>query len=256
MSDVVISVDMTGVRNLFAGFDRDMPFLTAAALTATAQEVQKAEVEKMKDVFDRPTPWTVDSVYIVPAKKADTMPTAIVAFKDDAGKGKLPAYKYLAAEIEGGARKYKSHELALIAAGVMHSGEYAVPGEGVVLDEYGNMPGALIETILTQLGASERVAGHTSNMSLNRSRKRNIRRAGGRFFLMRRNSGARDGIYFEPTPRVIFPFIIFVSTPGYGERFPAYETATEVVERTFTLKFMDVFTKYVAGGADGSGAGM
>jgi hypothetical protein len=56
-----------------------------------------------------------------------------VRFKEFGGSG-VPAWKYLAPEIDGDPRRRKSHELRLQGAGVLHANEYAVPGEGVALD--------------------------------------------------------------------------------------------------------------------------
>ncbi|MPW16919.1 hypothetical protein GCT13_08240 [Paraburkholderia sp. CNPSo 3157] len=48
-----------------------LPFATAKALTAVAKNAQAAEKEAMPEVFDRPTPFTVNSVAVKGARKSD-----------------------------------------------------------------------------------------------------------------------------------------------------------------------------------------
>jgi hypothetical protein len=240
MSSVTVTVDLGDITEQLKAYERDIPFLVASALTQTAKDVLEAEQEKMRDVFDRPVPWTLNSMFVRPALKGDAQPVASVEFKDSGG---MPAYKYLQAEIEGGARKYKSHELALIERGIMHASEFAVPGAGVKLDAYGNMPGPLILQILSRLGAAERFAGALENVS-KRSRKRHQARGDADYFLMRGNSGAADGIYQRLGGRRIKPVLVFVSPPSYGARFPAYQTATEIVAANFETNFWNGFTRY------------
>jgi hypothetical protein len=54
--------------------------------------VKRALEYEMPFAFDRPTPYTLGSLYLSPATKA--IPVAKVWLKDDAGKG-TPAAKYL-----------------------------------------------------------------------------------------------------------------------------------------------------------------
>lgn len=71
-----MSVDIsvqTNVKALAKKLDafayKQLPFATAQALTAIAREIQKGEQAAMSTVFDRPTPFTVNSVGVKPARK-------------------------------------------------------------------------------------------------------------------------------------------------------------------------------------------
>ena len=104
-----ISAALRGI----AARPRDVAFWTAAALTATANDVKDAEVAKMAEVFDRPTRFTLGALYVKPATPNDL--TAEVRFKE--GFGSVPAWRYLGPQVEGGNRHHKSFELRLDGAG-------------------------------------------------------------------------------------------------------------------------------------------
>src|SRR6185369_12985592 len=95
-----IKVDIKGldaVRARVAGLGKQVRFAAAVALTKTAKAVEVAEKHEMSDVFDRPTPNTINSTYVKPATRQTL--TAEVGIKNFAGKG-IAASKYLAAQIK------------------------------------------------------------------------------------------------------------------------------------------------------------
>jgi hypothetical protein len=59
---------------------RQLPFASALAVTGLAQRVRLAETANLAQTFDRPTPFTLNAVGVVPARKAN--PTAIVFVRD------------------------------------------------------------------------------------------------------------------------------------------------------------------------------
>lgn len=69
-----------------------IPFAAVVAMTRTAQAVRDVQLTEMRRVFDRPTPYTMNSLFVQPATKR--RPQAAVGFKEFAGKG-TPAWKYL-----------------------------------------------------------------------------------------------------------------------------------------------------------------
>src|ERR1035441_633525 len=94
--EITTTIDVSRALNLCETVLRQLPFATAKALTRTAQLIKAAEVDEMRRVFDRPTPWTLNSVFITPATKDNLI--ARVWLKQDAAKG-TPAAKYLLSEI-------------------------------------------------------------------------------------------------------------------------------------------------------------
>lgn len=57
---------------------RQLPFAASLALTATAGEVGVAWQDEMESVLDRPTPFTVKSVAVRPARKSDLRATVYI----------------------------------------------------------------------------------------------------------------------------------------------------------------------------------
>lgn len=220
--------------------DKDMAFVTAYALTKSAQDIRAEERRVMESVFDRPTKFTLNALFVKPATKSDLQ--AVVYFKDGGGK-RIPASRYLMPQVEGGRRSHKAFERRLIRQGIMRQDEYAVPGQGASLDAHGNMRGGDIERILSQLGAAEQWAGYQANTT-SRSRARAVRR-GGRYFVLR-GTKAPDGIYHRTTGRDIMPVIMFVRQPQYAKLFPFYETGEQVFDRVFTGHVKEGFVRYVA----------
>lgn len=234
------------LKALTALSEKDAPFVTAYALTQTAKDIQAELTRTMGSVFDRPTSFTLNSLAVKPATKTDL--NAIVFFKNDAGS--VPAWKYLGPEVEGGDRSHKSFEKRLIRQGLMKDTEYAVPGAGIKLDAYGNIPGSTLERILSQVGAAEQFAGYQANAtkgSLKRAKAKGV----GRYFVLRPEmSGAASravapGIYYRTGLKEIVPVILFVVAPKYRKRFPFHEVAARVFDEKLLLRAREGFQKYV-----------
>lgn len=228
-----------------------VPFVTAYALTKTAGDLKRAAVDEMAKVFDRPTRWTLNSLYVKPATKNDL--SARVHFKDGSG---VPAWKYLGPQVEGGPRAHKSHEQRLIRAGVMRSDEYAVPGRGAKLDGYGNLAGSQIELILSQVKAAELYAGYRANVT-KRSQSRTMKR--GRYFVLRpdwpvppeQSRAIRKvfpGVYWRAAgQQQIVPVLMFVRAPVYRQRFRYYELAEQIARDNTLRHFKDGWRQFVVG---------
>src|ERR1051325_4706485 len=129
MAGFSATVDVQNLMRRMSAYEKQFPFATALALTRTAKDAQPAVRARMQKDFDRPTPFTLNSTYITPAKKTDPVPTADVYFKNEASKG-TPAAKYIAPEVFGGQRGQKRFEHALRAAGILPQGMVTVPGAG------------------------------------------------------------------------------------------------------------------------------
>lgn len=211
-----------------------VPFWTAYALTKTAEDIKVREVEVMAEVFDRPTRFTLNALYVKPATKRDLK--AVVMFKE--GFGSVPAWRYLGPQVMGGPRDKKSHERALERAGIIADDEFCVPGKGVKLDAHGNVPGSLITRMLSSLSANPDPQSNTTE----RSKRRNPKRAN--FFVLRGHGRAPDGIYERKDGRRLVPTLIFVRQPRYDKRFPFHETAASVFRLRFAANFREAVMRY------------
>jgi hypothetical protein len=190
---------------------RDMPrqlrFAAVVALTKTAQAVQRAEQAEMRDVFDRPTPYTLGSVFIRPARV--DRPEALVGIKDDAG-GSRSAEAWLRWQIQGGQRRLKGFEQLLVRAGAMRSEQRAVPARGARLDSFGNLSRGQLVQVLSQLridttqGSTRKLTqlafedtGKERRLKQNKIR-RAYGRAGGRYIAFPNGRGKlKPGIYIN-----------------------------------------------------------
>jgi hypothetical protein len=236
-----VRADMARLTQNIAYFEQhEIPFVTAYALTKTAQDIRTEEYRVMEQVFDRPTRFTLNSLMVKTANKKNLQ--ASVEFKE--GFNSIPAWKYLGPQVEGGPRRHKSFESHLIRNGIMLPHEFAVPGAGAKRDAHGNIPGHEIVRILSQLGAAENAAGYTMNMS-GRSRKRAVRRAGGQYEVIRGSNRLKDGIYLRRNLRSLTPVLIFVGQPQYQKRYPFKVTAEQTYQRSFPRHFRAGWRNFV-----------
>lgn len=254
-----VSFKITGMEELKKGLSdlaqKEFPYAMAKSLTRTAQDVQTAEVEEMKRVFDRPTPWTLNSVYIVPAKKDNLMAT--VWLKDDAtyinyagavaggnvGKSGTPASKFLWPEIFGGDRHLKRFEKALQYAGILPPGMYCVPGQGAELDAYGNIKSGLIIQLISYFKGFADV-GYKANITEEGKAKlkRGTKKKRGYEYFAVTKTGAhlKPGIYRRvgfAWGSAIKPILMFVRKPSYRPRLDFFGVGNKVGEQMLPRNF-------------------
>lgn len=212
---------------------KQIPFATALALTRTAQLVKTELQRKMASVYDRPTAWTVNALYVKAATKSKL--TASVKFKDrsEATKG-LPAAEYLIPTVMGVARKPKAFERLLQRAGVLPEGWYAIPSKYVAFDAYGNVPRGTVTKILSQMQASRDSA---QNESSTVKRKRNRRQFKGRYFVAYPNRSAtrwlQPGIWERiGAGMAVRPVFFFTDkAPQYKRQFDFFNDAANMARR-------------------------
>lgn len=242
-----VSADLDALTASLDAMQRDsIPFWTSKALNDTAKEIKDVAVAEMTRVFDHPTRFTLNALYISYATKQRLV--AQVLFKE--GFGSIPASRYLGPQVEGGRRAKKSHERALERAGILHPGEFCLPGQGINLDAYGNIPGSILTRILSDLGASH----DPKQNSTTRSRGTKKGRARGRYFVMRpggvvgwpsSNRSVPPGIYFRSAgQRVARPVLIFATSPRYQARLPFYVIAKRVMQDRFSKNFRAAMQAY------------
>lgn len=230
----MIDVKFTGLRERLQMLDRlereQLPFAAALALTGTAQDVKQGLVEEMAAVFDRPTRWTLNSLFVEPATK-DKM-KARVWMKDRAqDSGGKPATEWLAPQVFGGGRGQKRSEKLLANGGQLPAGQYILPGRGMKLDAYGNISRGTMNKILSGLGAQQdRYANST-----------NSRRSAGnlkRYFILRK--GSRPLGIAERTGRGangMRMVIAFGRRPEYSKRFDFFAVAERIAEDQLPIRF-------------------
>ena len=231
---LTIDTDALALREVVAEFSqRRLNAALATALSRSAVQVRDQIRRNMPQVLDRPTPWTLNSLFAQPATAARLQ--AEVNFKDDRATtgGGTPATYYLLPNVDGGPRRAKRLEVALRAIGALPPGHLAVPAAGAKLDAYGNVSRGQIVQILSQLRI-QLVAGSNRNMSFDaRKAIAAQRRAGGRFFVVRPGEGRQAaGVYQrELIGRNVTPVFIFVRSVTYRKRFRFYELAESMARK-------------------------
>jgi hypothetical protein len=113
-----------------------IPFATVLSLTETAKLIKERLVGEMRTVFDRPTPYTLDSLRLIPVTKLKV--EVRVWIKDEAD-GAAAATRWLTPEVYGGDRSHKRSDVLLRARGILPKGKFVVPDAGMKLDSYGNI---------------------------------------------------------------------------------------------------------------------
>jgi hypothetical protein len=214
---------------------RQWAFATAIALTRTAHHVKDAESAAMRTAFDRPTPFTLNSLYLQSATR--DRQEARVWFKDFAPKG-TAAGKYLMPQVHGGQRSDTRFERSLQRAGLLPKGKQLVPASGAPRDAFGNVQRGMYTRILSQLRASADPAQNTR-----RRRQTRRQRARGGTFFYGNPGGKAPGIWarfnfaFGNTVRPIF--LETRKRPSYRARFAFFTIA----ERTAGTHIGSEFTK-------------
>lgn len=128
---------------------RQLPFVLALAATETAKLVKSGTRKVMSQRLDRPTEYTLNSIFTVPANK--TGKSAVVGYKDK-GSG-VTAGDFMQTPVRGGVLKAKRLDKALQARGLLKNGQRAIPLPAIMNDE-GNVKGRLVKRILKSLDAS------------------------------------------------------------------------------------------------------
>ncbi len=219
--------------NLLADPTR-MARATSTALTRTAKAAQAAVKQAMPRVFDRPTPFTLNSVMIEPAT-AQTLQSRVF-IRDEAFKGTAPV-KYLAPQAHGGDRRQKRFERQLQQAGLLPHGMFAVPGRGAKLDRYGNWDRGQIVQVLSYLQAFGQ-QGYRANMNQKRQH-RFTNKHGVMYFVGEAGRQGGLGIWQVvrfPGKSVIRPIALFVRAPSYRVRFDFGTLASEVAQRELPVQ--------------------
>ena len=232
------------IRNLDLRRDQ-VPYAAKLALDATAKATKAAEIEEMKRVFDRPTPYTLNAIY---TKNATTQNLeARVWLKDESMVAVNP--HYLTPQSVGGTRPVKRFEQMLRQVLVVPEDFVAVPGNAAKLDQYGNISRGQIQQLLAYFQAFY-LGNQSSNMSQKKRDKlaKGTKTKQGYTYFVGRPGGGRlpPGIWqrFQfAMGTAIKPIIIFVDRATYRKRLDWYGVANRVYAETFLPEFRAGYAK-------------
>lgn len=135
---------------------KQVPFATSVSLNETAKEFSKEVVNKMRQVFINPTPYTLRGVKVLKFAKKDRLRAEVGLRTDSPGKGGAWD-KVLGHQFNGGQRAWKRSEAAFMHVGILPSGMNMVPPKdsswAVQLDAYGNVSPGFITMLISYFQA-------------------------------------------------------------------------------------------------------
>jgi len=208
---------------------RQIPFAISLAINKTAQSVKRAEYDEMRRVFDRPTPFTLNSLFMAPSTKRKL--EASVWLKGYADKG-TAATTYIGPQIWGGERKLKRAE-RLLRRG------HLAPGGAAKVDAYGNLSRGPLQRALAQVGVHFDPLTNATKVSRKRSKRRNA----SQFFVA--EIGGTTALW-ERKGRRISPYLVAVRTPHYRPRLAFQAVAGREQSAVFLRELRSAVARAVA----------
>ena len=225
-----------------------VPFATMKAINKVAESSRVNVRAEMTRVFDRPTPWVLNSLRIKYATKQNL--TAELTFKEEhsiTGGGRT----MIEPHIIGGQRRTKAMEARLMRLGLLPGGWRVVPGEAAKLDAYGNLSPGQITTLLNVLGTyTEAGYNKADSRTVARLAKGSVKKNQYGFQYWVNPVGGRKGRHLQPGvyQRVktgfgtsLKPVLIFVSQAKYKPRLDFHGIAAKTVDKEFAAQFSTAF---------------
>lgn len=130
---ISVQSNLEPVRRQLGALRGQVPFVTSVAINDVARKAQAATPSLFERVLDRPKPFTTKSAVFVKFSNKASL-EATVGLKDIQAR-------YLAPLLSGEERRQKPVEQKFM-------GRYFVPGNGLQLDAYGNVPKATLLAIV------------------------------------------------------------------------------------------------------------
>jgi hypothetical protein len=245
-----ISIDQQ-LAEISAAMDKSVKqaqFAMTVAINKSAVLAKDAVKREMASVFDRPTPWVLNSLRVKTATDRAN-PVANLAFKD---KNSAESSRTMVApHVDGGVRHYKAMEARLSSMGLMPKGWNAVPGAAASLDGYGNMSRGQISQLLNVLGTYTESGYNKANANtVKRLAKGNAKKGVYGFAYWVNPVGSVKGRHLQPGvyQRIttafgssLKPILIFVKRATYKQRIDFYGIAQDSVAKTFPGEFRSAF---------------
>ncbi len=233
---ITITARLEGAAALTASLGetaRQIPFATAVALNRTARGVRESGIAEMARQFDRPTPMTLKSLFILPASK--TRQEAMVYLKDReiGGKNSLSMAQIIGHQFRGGTRLRKRMENAFSAAGLISPSEYLVPGPDAKIDAYGNLSRGQTQ----QIYAALRIYRDAYQNTNSGARSQRHAKAAGRIFWSDGTRKLRRGLWATDAKGFLKLLLLPIPTPVYRRRIDLPRLADRVVATDFPRHF-------------------
>lgn len=233
------------ISQLRQGLDRDKRRLASTqrrAVNALAYDVRDGIRDEMRKVFDRPTPYVLNGLNVIPARDSDVLAgggEAVVDWKPGSA-GTIATGKILRAQIEGGARALKRFERVI----GLPANRIAVPGKWAELDAYGNLSKGQLTKILSYL----RLFGEQGYRANRTNRQSRGTRRAEEYFIIRpgaEHAVLSPGIYRVDHSQGGAPLLIiaFVRAANYRQRFNPVAVARRIITANATTTWQQALTR-------------
>lgn len=219
MSAGVEAKGVDETKRFLAALNGQIPYATSLALNRTGKVVVKAQQDEMRKVFDEPTPYTLKSLFQTGATKQKLETRTRIKSPKATEPGQTKE-RYIGVQIWGGRRKDKGSERRMRSFGLLPADMQMVPGAGLRLDRYGNVPGGRVAAILRAMGinpGSKTVAAGTFVVG---------------------EVGGTKGVWKVQRNKWV-PIFIFVKRPDYDPRLDYYRVSEQTFEKSWNKIFGD-----------------
>lgn len=222
------------------------------ALNRTTERAATDVRQAMPAAFDRPTPFTLNSLRVYFASNATL--TSKLWFRERKSDTDV---SWALPQIRGGSRQMKPMEKRLQRAGILPSGWMVVPGDAAPLDAYGNMSRGEISRILNVLGTYMEAGYNKANANTKAKLRKGTKKTYGfAYWVNPAGPGRRPhlppGIYrrvYTPFGSSLKPMLIFISGAKYSKRFDFAGIVKRSVAKHFPHEYDKAMTSFLKTGS-------
>ena len=233
-----MKIEETGLKETLKWLsDKEKTHVPAAAMkavNATANIAREAVYDEMRKVFDRPTPYTMRSVWINKAVK-ERLSAEVYIFNEWVGKGTSPI-KFLWPEVEGGRRNQKPFETLLSNAGIIGKNQFLMPWKAP-LNQYGNVTPGTIQKVLSGLQAGRDATQDSPLPGDGYKGTRANRKVAKRYFTTKDFGNVVIWEINESTKKRV-PLFVSTNRATYKRRLRFVEIVNETVDRFLVTEFL------------------
>lgn len=242
----MLTIEIKGLDRMRADLlnkEKQVNYAAMIAINNVAFKARDAIKTEIRRVFTSPTPWVLGGTRVVKATRASLRAQVDLDFWGN--KQGVAVDRILDAQIHGGVRSNKRHEVALNRAGILPDGMRIIPGDAARLDQHGNMTSGQIVQIMSYF-KSFGEQGYQANISDRRKKSlaRDKKKSGARgftyFALQKARGRLMPGVYqrFETAfGSAVKPVMIFVRATSYQKRLDFYGIGQRVADRDLDAEF-------------------